>query len=57
MCWSREKPPPEAGAAIACHIAAHYSFAQACLERLIDDAAVLEILDAAREKIVQCQLL
>src|SRR3954451_3817901 len=48
---------PEAGAAIACHVAAHHTFAEARLERLIDDAAVIEIVNAAREKLVHRQLL
>jgi hypothetical protein len=38
-------------------MAAHHTFTQACLKRLIDNAAVFEILDASLEKIVQCQLL
>src|SRR5262245_33976479 len=40
----------EAGATIACHVAAHHAFAQARLERLIDHAAVFEIRDAPLEK-------
>ena len=40
----------EAGAPIACHVAADHTFAQARLERLIYHAAVLEILDAPLEK-------
>src|SRR5262249_44387982 len=47
----------ETGAAMACHVAAHHTFAYACLERLIDHAAVVEILDAPFEKRVQRQLL
>jgi len=47
----------EAGAAITCHVAAHHAFAQSRLERLIDYAAVFEILDAPVEKFVQRQLL
>src|SRR5262249_51964664 len=42
----------EAGAAIACHVAAHHTFAQARLERLIDYAAVFEILAAPLQTLV-----
>src|SRR4051812_33295078 len=47
----------EAGAAIACHVAAHHAFAQARLEWLIDYALVVEILGAPLQKLVQRQLL
>src|SRR5215470_18929707 len=47
----------EADAAIACHVAAHYTFAQARLEWLIDHAAVFETLDTPLDKLVQRELL
>src|SRR3569623_3629454 len=47
----------EAGAAIACHIAAHDTFAQAWLERLSNHATIFKVLCAAIEKIIKCQFL
>src|SRR6516225_1502682 len=47
----------EAGAAIACHVAAHHTFAQARLKRLIDHTAVFEILAAPLEKFVELHFL
>jgi hypothetical protein len=47
----------EAGAAIACHVAAHHALAQARLERLIYHSAVFEVFQARREKLVQYQVL
>src|SRR5262245_50083150 len=47
----------KAGAAIASHVAAHDTFAQARLEWLIDHAAVFEILRTATEKIIKRQFL
>src|SRR5262249_18002762 len=47
----------EAGAAIACHVAADHTFAQACLECLTHHAAIYEILGASLENLVQRHLL
>ena len=47
----------EAGAAITCHVATHHALSQARLKWLIDHAAVLEILSAPTDKIIQRQFL